>query len=523
MENNIVDPIELERIEKIKKRESNVKAIERERLIKSAMLGASSGILGAFIVPASIKELSFSDGHKGGSLNDAILFGAFGAFAMNACRKLYDKHSFVDRKNKIGSNIHAAMVETQQDIEALSKSYESIFTSFVDGYVSEGQIYEASYDLLRNKLELEPVEDNIEKVLKPLVNSTGIKIKDIEDSLLSLANKDKDKDKPKEETVSNVTLSPFQPIQQVNNTKGKTEKEKLADALSQLRQELAIAEDELKEESNKRILIQNEITKLEKDVDIKVGSYSDCLANRIARDRFEDYFIKGMMKIYKNLTDLAFMPVTQTSEIVYLERELFSLLCDKRSLEVNYKEFTDDIDWHLNKNTSVSRNLKRSGSIDMTYSSAPFWKIFQTFVPLSSVEESTDYKDSLSEILEGARIDAEEGNEKGTWLAVRNYADTWLFSIGEFSDDQASRLSEYLSTELEGEFITASSDLSKVNKAYKLFVRKTHSDESNGDSQEADLLVAEVSTLMKAFRKYHENYNEIFGGEQDGTTGQTKI
>lgn len=501
MKYNVALPEELKRQSELNDREAEVRRIKiARRTIRTAFL-APGGFLGA----------SFMSGKEKKNWLQAGLFGLVVIGLMIIKNTLVDKLTFKRRRDAVGTSIHKTMLSAQDDYKALRLSYDSIFSSFVDGFSTERAIYEEVYNIKTLEKKREGLLETKDSIESEIATQNKI-LKKTEDKIFEL-----DKESP-EDNVSNVDLPAF------SSTRQRSERVVLADRLNETRENLNKLSSELKSIMSD---IQSTNTDL-KSYKTKFArhklSYSRCIANRKARSMFLKYFVNGMMTVYDDLVAISKMPPKDINGVIYLERELKKIKDFKLNIEKNYNEFCEDVNGHMEAMLSPTSKLKRGRKTDMTYDSAPFWKVFQTFVNPDIILMSDSYEESLNEIIEGATEDADNPlAEEGRWLTVKNYSETWLYNVGDFTEEQAVQLSEYLAKELDGEMITVRTELSTINKAYKTFVKRFHSDAT--DDVSGDLIIAEVSTLVKAFRKYQERYVEIFndGGEIDGTTSETEI
>lgn len=449
---------------------------EQLALGKSISIGATIGAFIGYLVTLTSKE------EKPASDKLIPLAGfAIGAAIGAKWQEKVEKTAVLEKAD-LQSEIKEAKQKVRKNTQSAAASYENIFGSYVDDFVVEHSLYNASYEQKTIESKVAELKFEIDKIV---TSSTKASIEAIEKQLF-------DKTETSEEDAPRIAF----------------ERKELATKLQALK-------DILSAESEKKSNLKTElkgILKAQADAETTISriqrGYPNVMANREARGHFVELFIDPFVAMKE---DLAYIEGLSNSEdgkdILFAKALLAELKGYIIFIEDHFKEYSEDIKLHVSNQFSKNHKIKEARE-DMTYMSAPFWKTWHTYSNPSYFRESGKAQKALDEIIAGVEEDIEKGREKGSWLAIRNFSGTWLFELGEFSEDDAAMLSSILKGYI-ADPVTPDTEIQVVNDAYRRFVKECHSDVNDGEEHE---LMKKGAEYVKKFRAYAENRDQILKG-----------
>ena len=484
-----------------------------QRRLKAAAAGASIGLTHSFLLPAAEGMITYDEEYALDiSLQKCLVETLGGAAAALVSREVLSLASGRIGRERLNSDVSKLRTRVANNIQAAATSYNAIFSSYMDEHVVEEEIYGAHYDLLVNSQACHTLKNTVDALSEDL-GKLQTEILKIETRLKEIAREEeaaKTAEPDKDQAADLPAYTPSTKYTEVN-----PEKAELSAKLNQKRDLFKLLDGEHRSTAVKLSEVLKQDAQIGAAIEGMPKRLALAMANRRSRDLYVKVFVDSMKAAQKDLSAME-MSGHDGDELAYIKsrlREVHTLIL---SVERDYREFVEQFKRSMSdQGSSLQRIKRKTKGRDMTYSGAPFWKIFQVYADPTRMINSEAYRLRFREILEGAQQDYAQGNERGTWLKKRNYSESWQFSIGEFSDEEAMRLAELLGIEID-----LKTSIKTVNDAYKVFVKQNHSDLSEGT---ADEVVAECSTLVKKFRGYHKNLEALWSNNNNKQQDKVEV
>ena len=388
------------------------------------------------------------------------------------------------------------------------KICEGLSSMYVDGFVSEMDLYRVYYDQFYDEDRLEFLNSRRDALREGMKRALE-NIKTIEEQLFKL-NEEQGEEEPVGAT--NTAMPVFAPVEKVSTTKG-SKKSSLAEDLKNQREAHADLDEEFK-------AINKELEQLKRDGHSKLTeekvltNYAKSIANRRAMISFDEVFVQEFSQIMK-MTDMI-IEILETEDKKNILRSsvlmvMIKSLKERMAIaELWLSDYQMEAEDAMKDLTSREARMRNRG-VDMSLSSAHFSESFKTYEEYKLILEEEEHIKFLHDMKAGAKKDFEDGLEKNdpktfAWRYVCERTADKLFSpvFGDFNEEDAQRLLELLSPYGDIVIINAQTPLDTINLAYRGLAKKEHSD-AGGDGE----LLSEVSDLVRKFRNYKKANDDL--------------
>lgn len=476
------------------------KKIRHKMMVKNAAIGAGIGL--SSLLTGKVKARF--------AIAAGLVLGAVGAgYAVYVDKDYIDDGTIKDLKDEV-------VDFAKENLNAAKESSNILFSTHVDDFHQEHSIYDAAYDLEKTREDNAATEGfRVEK--DKALEKLSAEIGKLDKEYASVCSKEEEflKENPNHvhtnEDESNVSFDSVPVYGKPNDFSKLIERKKfLYTNIESLREEYKVIKRDLDIAVKQSTEEQKIIEDAEDRFNRAVAGLKKTLCNRVARDHYYKMFVEPMETILKEAQTFSTEVDSYSEEIAYEKRlkEFLKLIAivgkDHESVGKQYEAL-------------MKQKLKLSGltrsKIDMTYATAPYHEIFEIYVDPSQIDDDKLH-DYIEDIKTGAKDDVFiYGQQKGRWLVERNFSRSWMFTLGDFSEHDASRL-EYL---LEGYIdfrIDYNVDIEEVNKAYRTYARDHHEDVGYNDGS-----FQETSALMKKLRAYIKSQDEYL--KKEGPNGNT--
>jgi chromosome segregation ATPase len=489
----------MKQIREIKRTEfltKTFKEYKKADLVKTSSAFLVAGLSSTLIAPTLKNMITYSNEKEDPSLIGSLILGAAGLVSGVAVHKAQGKIRMTEKREEIGEDIDDLKDKFEDNLKNLNISYHNIFKSFVDDFETERSIYLNRYRALELAKEMEKAKPELEKVKKEHEELDNKEI-ELSKKIKELSDKEGEDTKEKEVGYEDVPSYPA----------GKTELEKTKEEFKIIREKLKEKEVELKEVTEKYDKIEREAKKIASKRDRLIeDDYPRVLANRESKKEFESFFIDGYKRLLTEIESVKKLGDT-VLEVRFLQKRVKEIKNYDKFLETNFENFVKTYDQIMKFSTSTVGRIKNK-SKERTYAQAPFWKIFQTFSNPQKHKASNEYIKEVNDIIEGANEDFFKEKEKLTWYLKRNYQEDWLMEIGDFSKEEAERLSELLKDYFVGD-IGIDCDFFELKRSYREYLRDNHPDINEG-VEDKNHEYSEVSHLVDKLKKYIDSRDKLF-------------